>query len=167
MNFVIDACSIINLNNAGALEVALGLQSHRFWVCPGVVGECRPEVAARLLALIAGGELGFIADDRMSAARVLELLDRHGLGVGETESIATCEALGYGLCSDDRPARRLGQQLLGQRRVTGTLRLLQWCVKEELVRCGVAFGFFETMLARGGFLPPTSQGFFCSGTSAC
>ncbi|MBS0641765.1 MAG: hypothetical protein JSS43_18025 [Proteobacteria bacterium] len=167
MNVVIDACSIINLSNADALDVTRQLTRCRLWVCPGVLVECRAELVARLFALNAEGAIGFITNEEMPAARVLELLDQHGLGAGETESIAACEALGYGFCSDDGPARRLAGRLLGSPRVTGSLRLLQWCVEEELVQCEAAFSLFGVMLARGGFLPSMPQDFFCSRKPGC
>ena len=167
MNVIIDACSIINLSNADALDVTCRLSRCRFWVCPGVIIECRAEVAARLLALKTEGAIGFIADGEMPAARVLELLDQHGLGAGETESIVACEALGYGFCSDDGPARRLAERLLGSSRVTGSLRLLRWCVEEQLVPCEAAFSLFRAMLASGGFLPSMRKDFFCTGGPDC
>jgi predicted nucleic acid-binding protein len=167
VNVIIDACSLINLGNAGALDVTCRLARCRFWVCPGVIIECRAELAARLFALQAEGVIGFITDAEMPAARVLELLDQYGLGAGETESIAACEARNYALCSDDGPARRLAGQLLGPPRVTGSLRLLRWCVEEQLVQCEMAFSFFGAMLARGGFLPSMGQEFFCSGKPGC
>lgn len=144
-----------------------GLRRCRFWVSPGVVGECRAECAAELLALKAGGALSFIDDAEIPAARVLELLAQFGLDPGETESIAACESLGYSLCSDDGAARKLAAQLLGTFRVIGSLRILRWCVEERVVRCSAAFGVFGTMRDRGGFLPSMDQGFFCSGLPHC
>ena len=167
VNVIIDACSIINLSNADALDVTCRLARCHFWVCPGVIIECRAELAARLFALNAEGVIGFITDEEMPATRVLELLDQYGLGAGETESIAACEARDYALCSDDGPARRLAGQLLGPPRVTGSLRLLRWCVEEQLVQCEVAFRLFGIMLSRGGFLPAMRQDFFCAGTPSC
>jgi predicted nucleic acid-binding protein len=97
------------------------------------------------------------------APRVLELLAGHGLGEGETEAIAACEALGYMLCSDDKPARDLGVSLLGAPRVLGSIRLLRWCVEEKLVECTAAFSMFAVMKQSGGFLPKMEQSFFCAG----
>ncbi len=167
MNVIIDACSIINLSNANALDVTCRLARCRFWVCPGVIIECRAELAARLFALNAEGAIGFITDEEIPATRVLELLDQYGLGAGETESIAACEARNYALCSDDGPARRLAGRLLGPSCVTGSVRLLRWCVEEQLVQCEVAFRLFGIMLARGGFLPAMRQDFFCAGKPSC
>jgi predicted nucleic acid-binding protein len=167
VNVIIDACSIINLSNANALDVTCRLARCRFWVCPGVIIECRAELAARLFALNAEGAIGFITDEEIPATRVLELLDQYGLGAGETESIAACEARNYALCSDDGPARRLAGRLLGPSCVTGSVRLLRWCVEEQLVQCEVAFRLFGIMLARGGFLPAMRQDFFCAGKPSC
>jgi hypothetical protein len=167
VNLIIDACSLINLNNADVLAVTCRLARCRFWVCPGVIIECRAEMVARLFALNAEGVIGFIDDGQMPATRILELLDQYGLGPGETESIAACEVFGYGLCSDDGPARKLAGRLLGPPRVTGSLRLLRWCVEEQLVMCEAAFSLYGIMRACGGFLPSMRQDFFCSGTPGC
>jgi hypothetical protein len=167
VNVIIDACSLINLNNANSLDMVCGLTRCRFWVCPGVIDECRAQCAARIFSLNATGALGFIDDGEMPATRVLELLAQHGLGSGETESIAACETLNYRLCTDDGPARKLAGQLLGTTRVMGSLRVLQWCVEERIVRCGIAFDLFGTMRNRGGFLPKATQEFFCSGMPGC
>jgi predicted nucleic acid-binding protein len=167
VNVVIDSCSVINLHNVDALDIACRLTRCRFWVCPSVLAECRAESAARLLALNDSGLLSFINDREMPAARVLDLLAQHGLGDGETQAVAACEAFNFALCSDDGPARRLATQLLGADRVLGSLRVLRWCVQEELVKCRAAFQLFVSMRELGGFLPSTRHEFFCSGTPGC
>ena len=167
MNVVVDACSLINLSNAGALSLVCRLKRCRLWVCSGAAGECRAQCALDLITLAASGSLHPVLDATIPAARVLDLLAQNGLGQGETESIAACEALEYVLCSDDGPARKLGVSLLGAHRVTGSIRLLQWCVGENLCDCAMAFGLFGTMRDRGGFLPCTHRDFFCADGPNC
>jgi predicted nucleic acid-binding protein len=167
VNLAVDACSLINLSNAGALSLVCRLTRCRLWLCSGVAGECGGECAVQLLSLVAAGDILRIEDAAMPAARVLDLLDRHGLGQGETEAIAACEKFGYTLCSDDGPARALGTSMLGAPRVIGSIRLLQWCVEEQLVECLAAFGLFGTMRDRGGFLPKMERTFFCADARSC
>lgn len=167
MKIVTDTCSLINLCNANALSIACKLQEHQIFVSSGVLGECRLQTAAEIVMLKAAGTLEFINDDDVPAARVLDLLATQRLGAGETEAIAACEALGFSLCSDDGPARKLGIRILGKQRVVGSIRILRWCVEEKIISCDAAFDFFDTMIACGGFLPPTEHSFFCSGTTDC
>lgn len=162
MNVIVDACSLINLSNAGALSLVCRLERCRLWVCSGAAGECRAQCALDLIRLLASGSLHLVSDATISVVQVLDLLAQHGLGQGETESIAACDALDYVLCSDDGPARKLGVTLLGADRVTGSIRLLQWCVEENLCDCSIAFGLFRAMRDCGGFLPRTQQDFFCA-----
>jgi predicted nucleic acid-binding protein len=68
----------------------------------------------------------------------------------------------YGVCCDDRKAREAAADIVGQERVIGTLRLLQWCVQKVVMDCSVAFSAFTIMKEKGGFLPDTAQSFFCN-----
>lgn len=167
MKIVTDTCSLINFCNADALSIVCKLQGHRFFVSSGVLGECRPQTAAEVIRLKAAGKLDFIDDDDIPAAQVLDLLATQRLGVGEIEAIAACESLSLSLCSDDGPARKLATRILGKQRVVGSIRVLRWCVEESIISCDAAFGIFETMVACGGFLPPTEHSFFCPGIAAC
>ena len=98
----------------------------------------------QFLSLVASGDIHRIEDAAVPAFRALGLLAQHGPGQGGTEAIAACEELGYTLCSNDGPVRRLGASLLSAPRATGSIRLLQWCVGEQLVECVAAFGLFGT-----------------------
>lgn len=167
VNLAVDACSLINLSNAGALSLVCRLKRCRLWISSGVAGECGGECAVQLLSLAATGGISRIDDATMPATRILDLLGEHGLGQGETEAIAACEKFGFTLCSDDGPARTLGAALLGASRVTGSVRLLQWCVEEQLIGCIAAFGLFGVMRDCGGFLPRIERPFFCADTKDC
>ncbi|WP_149537785.1 hypothetical protein [Siccirubricoccus phaeus] len=167
MNVVVDACSLINLSNASALGLVCQLQRCRFWIAAGAAGECEGDCARQLLSLVATGTLHRVDDTTISAARVLELLARYGLGQGETESIAACEEHGFVFCSDDKLARGLGTSLLGTKRVIGCLRLLRWCVEERIIECMAAIDLQGVMRDRGGFLPKMEQKFFCTGIAGC
>jgi predicted nucleic acid-binding protein len=161
INYAIDASSVINLNNAGALETVCRLTRCRFWLSPIVLGECQPSCAAALLALKEVGAIGFIDDAKVPTDLFLSLLADHDLGEGETESIAVSKALDFHLCCEDRKARKLAEEVLGPEAVIGSVKLLRWCVEEGLLPCDGAFNCFGEMKKAGGFLPEMAQRYFC------
>lgn len=127
-----------------------------------VVSECQVGSAAAILELQAAGAIGFLDDGVVPTSRFLELLELYELGDGETECIAICEVNGHMLCCDNRKAREVASTLFGRPRVVGTIRLLRWCVEEQLADCGLAHELFRAMRAAGGFLPDTDRNFFCA-----
>ena len=167
MNVILDASSVINLDNVSALDAACRLVRCRFWLTPLVVGECQPSSAAKLLELKTAGALGFVDDTAIPTELFLSLLAEYDLGEGETEALSVCHVLGYDLCCDDKRARRLANEILGDQRVIGSLRVLRWCVEEAFLDCTSAFQLFQGMRAAGGFLPRVSRPFFCEGSSGC
>ena len=163
MNVLIDACSLINLTNAGALSSVLSLNGYRLAVGPLVLGECHGDAASEIAAAYSANLLDLMDSDHVPVDHYLELLDLHDLGEGETECIAVANiTAGSIICCDDRRARRIAKQHLGAARVIGSLRLLKWCVDEEILNCDEAHAFFLAMRAAGGFLPVMEHDFFCS-----
>lgn len=167
LSIVIDACTIINLFNAGALGDVLSLERLKVWVTPLIVGECGTDCASELLRLSGLDVVHFVEDAAVPIDRFLELVEAHDIGDGENEAIAVCEANGWSFCSDDAPARRLGQATLGQNAVVGGLRLLRWAVEDGVLVCDVAFEHYKQMLVAGGFLPRVEQSFFCDLVNGC
>jgi predicted nucleic acid-binding protein len=167
VNYAVDASSVINLNNAGAFELACRLTRCKLWLSPIVVGECDPRSASIVAVLREAGIISFVNTSEVPGGLYLDLLSKHRLGEGETECIAVCAALGYALCSDDRRAREVGGYMLGAERVIGSLRILRWCVEERLVACNIAYDRFLEMVKLGGFLPPTPEAFFCDPVLGC
>lgn len=163
MKYAIDSSSIINLYNAGALELVGRIRRCQLFLPPLVVGECQPSCAAAILELKEARSLSFIDDSEVDASLFLALLEEHRLGDGETECITVALSGDYMVCCDDRKARETAQQLVGSDRVIGTLRLLRWSVEEQLTDCASAFALFREMKRHGGFLPDTPQTFFCGG----
>ena len=163
VDYVIDASAVINLHNADALGLLGRLEGRKFWITPIVVDECEPSCSNELAVEMSSNRIGYISNEKLSAERFLMLLDEHTLGLGETESIVACEALGFGFCCDDKQARTLGKALLGDSFVVGTIRVLRWCVQDNLIACKEAFNLFLAMRACGGFLPKsTKRGNFCA-----
>lgn len=167
VNCAIDASSVINLNNAGALPTICKLKRCRLWLSPIVVSECEPTCAATILQLQQTDAIGFVDDDKVPGELFLSLLSEHELGEGETESIAVSKTLGYQLCCDDKKARAVAEEILGPSSVVGSLRLLRWCVEEKLLACTRAYEIFIKIKATGGFVPQTPQEFFCEGVEGC
>lgn len=164
MKYVIDACSLINLHNGEALALVLGLKRSSLQVGPIAMGETGHEIEATLRASDAAT---FLGGSTLPAAVYLTLLGTYGLGEGETEAIAFAQYHGFALCSDDRKAREVGKKLLGEERVIGSLRLMRWCVEEDLCKCMRAYDTSVAMREHGGFVPALDQKFFCENVDRC
>lgn len=163
MRALLDSSSVINLVNAGALELACSLNDIEWWLPPAVVDESGPTCAAATLELQQRGMLYFLDDDRVDAGRFLALLDEHRLGAGETECVAIAAETDHHVCCDDRRARRMAAGIIGADRVFGTVRLLRWSVEQGRINCVEARRLLRTMRDSGGFLPDTPQDYFCAG----
>ena len=66
----------------------------------------------------------------------------------------------YVFCFNEIKARHIGEELLGEGRVVGSLRLLKWCVVQEPANAEMAFNFYEAMRNAGGFLPDITVKWF-------
>jgi predicted nucleic acid-binding protein len=164
LKVLLDSCSVINLVNAGALELVCALQDIEWWLTPVVVDESGPSCAAVTLDLQQRGLIHFLDDDELNAERFLALIEEHRLGAGETECMAIAVETDYHICCDDGRARQVASDLIGPDRVFGTIRVLRWCVEQRVIACGEAKRLLCLMREQGGFLPNTPQSFFCRGT---
>ena len=162
MRALLDSSCVINLVNAGALELVCGLDGIEWWLPPAVVDESGPTCAAVTLDLQQRGLINFLDDDQIDAERFLALLDAHRLGAGETECVAIAANSDHHLCCDDRRARTMAVGIIGVDRVFGTVRLLRWCVEQRRIDCTEARRLLRAMRERGGFLPDTPQAYFCT-----
>jgi len=153
---------VINLVNAGALEIVCALNGIEWWLPPAVVDESGPTCAAVTLELQQRGLINFLDDDQVNAERFLALLDSHRLGAGETECVAIAAETDHHVCCDDRRARAMAAEIIGAGRVFGTLRLLRSCVEQQRIDCTEARRLLRTMRDSGGFLPDTPQSYFCT-----
>lgn len=161
MRLLIDACAVINLYNCGKLALVCGLPNIEVSLSPIVVSECGLDCAAEIIALQAAGRIHFVPDEEISPDRFLELVADHDIGDGELESISVCETTDRAFCTDDAAARRLATNLLGARKVMGSLRLLKLSVEASILNCTEAFAGYEQMRDSGGFLPDLENDFFC------
>ena len=161
MKALLDSSSVINLANADALDLACSLADVEWWLPPIVVDESGPSCAAVALELQQRGLMHFLDDHEVNAELFLTLLDTHRLGAGETECVAIAMQADHHICCDDRRARAMAIDILGQGRVFGTIRVLRWCVEQRRIACAEARRLLRTMREMGGFLPDTPQDFFC------
>ena len=152
MNYLFDACALLNLANGGILKITLSLPGNGFFLCSVARREAR-SISTFLNTLIASGALRLIEDDEIPAATFLDLKERYGLGDGETECIVASMARDCALVFDDQKARRVAQELLGPARVTGSIGILRVCVTQGLLSKAEAFGAYKIMKAVGGYLP--------------
>ena len=163
MRALLDSSSVINLVNADALELACRLPDIEWWLPPAVVDESGPTCAAVTLDLQQRRLINFLDDHEVNAEQFLALLQAHQLGAGETECVAIAMQTDHHICCDDRRARAMAAEILGQGRVFGTIRILRWCVEQHQIDCAEAKRLLRIMREMGGFLPDTPQAFFCSG----
>lgn len=160
MEYVIDACSLINLDNTHSLEMVCRLPACRMLTTPIVFNGEIPTALAEVTRLIGLGIFGLVDDAQVLATTFLNVKLAGDLGDGETSCIAACAELGFDFCCDDRKARSLGATFLTERRVTGSIGLLKRCVQEGVIDCDTACKIIEEMRKRGGFLPAIGRDFF-------
>jgi predicted nucleic acid-binding protein len=163
MTVLMDACSLINLSNAGQLETVTKLQRCRLGISPEVAGECNTGAALQIFQLAETGALDLISDHDVPADRFFDLKEDLRLGDGETECIAIAELHPFMFCCDDKKARAAAAAKFGEERILGSLRLLRWCVEEALMTAANAFEAYQEMIQYGGRLPIVEMAYFESG----
>jgi len=153
---MIDACSLINLEKGGVLDVVLNLEDHDFSV-EGFVDE---ESGPFLKPYYEQGLLVKLSDERVPSSVFSVLLARYDLGYGETECIVFAMIDKSCVCSDDLKARKAAKSELGDGRVVGTLFLLRECVKRGVLIPDAARKAYELMRTKGAFLPDLQDDYF-------
>jgi hypothetical protein len=161
LNLILDASSTINLHRGGVFEVVLGLTSFAFVFRLGYIvrGECG-DLQEFLDGFVTDGRLVMLPDDTLTPQEFANILNLYELGSGESECIALAHHQGLTVCTDDKAARRAAIRHLGEDRVVGSLRLIRECVCKRLLTVQNACIAYETMKARGAFLPPIPSAYF-------
>lgn len=161
MNVIIDACSVINLHNAGVLETVCSMEGINVQIGPIAGGECLEDCAESLARLHAVGNLEYLEDSPIDGDDFVEFVAEHKLGDGEAECILLAQIdQTASVCCDDMRGRRKAQQILGAERLVGSLKLLKMAVCQGLLPAREAFDAYERMKQSGGFLPAIPEEYF-------
>lgn len=165
---IIDACALINLILGEAAEECLCSVDPKVQVTPAIAKEChgRTHTAEALRALLSS-DLLEPCDVEITSDALIDFMAAHGLGAGESEAILACAQVERYLWSDDRRARRVAAETLGEDRVTGTIGVLQsLCILGDLGP-EAAYTAYCAMRAAGSFLPAMELADFPAGEGQC
>jgi predicted nucleic acid-binding protein len=163
VDIVLDSSAIINLVNGGCIDKVLSIGEHNYFVGDLITDHeiLNPIQKVVLETLIETGLLTLL-DARIPLSRVIELQNKHSLGLGETECIAICVATGYSICTDDSKARNCSKKEIGENKVIGSLYLLREAVRAGTLSCPEALKIYVRMKVKGGFLPSgLTDNYFC------
>jgi predicted nucleic acid-binding protein len=152
---VLDASTLINLDNGDMLATVLALPGRTFQISPEVQRESRT-VAEAIKAAVQCGDIGWVDDTAIDAEEYDDALAIWELGPGETECILAAKALGCSVACDDGAARKVIEREVGVLRLTGTVGLLRETVATGLITAEEAFAAYQQMKRLGGFLPKLS-----------
>ncbi len=155
MIVVLDASTLINLDNGGVLAEVLSLPDRTFQISPEVLRESRT-VALAIKAAVKRGDIGLVDDNAIDAEEYEDALAVWELGPGETECILAAKALGCSVACDDGAARKVIEREIGVPHRTGSVGLLRDAVAARLVTAEDAFEAYQQMKRLGGFLPKLS-----------
>jgi predicted nucleic acid-binding protein len=152
LKIIFDACALFNLVHGEVFGVIVGMLDPPPCFGPQVRGECR-SIASVLDQALRESRVELLDDGVLPASRFFELLEKYELGAGETECLAFASMQPLLVCSDDRRARNMAVQELGEGRVIGTLGLLIRATELSVLAPDAAIAAYELMRRLGGFLP--------------
>ena len=121
----------------------------------GPLVESESMTIAQILAQhFSSGKLVRLRNEDLDAVAFLELVDKYGLGEGETECLAHALASSdLIVCTDDRKARGIVTALIGRPRLTGTIGLLLRCFRSGAIEGEELLRSHKMMVEAGAFLP--------------
>jgi predicted nucleic acid-binding protein len=127
VKIIYDASSLINLANGGVLDRIISDTSLISLVGPQVLAECS-SIKSELDLLIENNELLLMSDEELPAETYFEILEKYRLGPGETECIAFARQYPdiTAISCDDRRARNVCAEVIGESRLTGTIGRLKY-----------------------------------------
>ncbi|WP_420578352.1 hypothetical protein [Ekhidna sp.] len=162
MDVILDNCSLINIINGDILEEVLNLEGINFHIGPIVYDEFTQYKDGSILdEMISKGLLSRVGEDVVTIEEYRSMLDKYGLGDGETECLCISRKFGYRMASDDKKARSSGIKEIGRNRVIGSIFLLKRLVEKNVFNCSEAFERYVFMKVSGGFLPDYKKDEFC------
>lgn len=155
MIVVLDASTLINLDNGDVLAKVLSLPGWTFQISSEVLRESR-SVAKAIKGAVERGDIDWVDDTAIDAEEYKDALADWELGPGETECILAAKAQGCSVACDDGAARRVVEREIGVPRMTGTVGLLREAIVAGVVTAEEAFEAYQQMKRLGGFLPKLS-----------
>lgn len=161
MKIAVDACSVINIGNSGAVVAVLALP-HEYFIGPAVLGESEP-LDVIVQKACEDGRVTVLGDTDVDVAEYSRVAEAR-LGDGETECITLATTNGWLVCSDDGRARKIASERLGAGRVIGSIRLLMQCVAAGQLTSAEAFAAYTRMVQAGAFMPKLTERAFASPT---
>ncbi len=161
MNLVLDSSSSINLYNGNMFETVLDLTVGGFCFYMGTIvrGECG-NLATFIEEQVSKGRIIILHGKSLTPTEFSRVLLLYGLGLGETECIVHAEHQSFSVCTDDNAARRATDTHLGPGRVLGSLTLIRECVCRKKITADAAYIAYESMKAKGAFLPQVPLTYF-------
>jgi predicted nucleic acid-binding protein len=154
VKIIYDASSLINLANGGVLDRIISDTSLISLVGPQVLAECS-SIKSELDLLIENNELLLMSDEELPAETYFEILEKYRLGPGETECIAFARQYPdiTAISCDDRRARNVCAEVIGESRLTGTIGRLKFAIENNVISVADATNAYQSMILSGGFLP--------------
>lgn len=152
MIVVLDASTLINLDNGEAFAQVVSIPGRSFQVSAEVLRESRT-VAVAIKAAMQQGQIALVDDSAIDADDYEDAIAAWQLGPGETECILAAKSLGCSVACDDGAARKVIKREIGVGRLTGTVGLLRDAIAAGLTTPEAAFESYQQMKRRGGFLP--------------
>lgn len=152
MIVVLDASTLINLDNGEAFAQVLSIPGRSFQVSAEVLRESRT-VAIAIKTAVQQGQIALVDDNAIDAAEYEDAIAEWQLGPGETECILAAKSLGCSVACDDGAARKVIRREIGVERLTGTVGLLRDAIAAGVMTAEAAFESYQQMKRRGGFLP--------------
>jgi len=137
------------------------LPSSRFVYHMGTIvrGECG-EVTHYIDDQARKGRIVILPGSIIAPLQFAEILHRYELGLGESECILHADERDLTICTDDKAARAAALSYLGNDRVVGSLRLVRECVCAGITTSHQAYVGYESMRAKGAFLPDMDASYF-------
>jgi predicted nucleic acid-binding protein len=155
VNYVFDACALINLANGGVLPIVLSIPAN-FYFIGAIVRDESGALEPDIDDAVKAGALQILDASKIPAKVYLDLLAKHELGEGETECMTVATLADFIVVSDDHRARTVIREELGANRVTGSIGLLRRAIQHGLIDRKGAYDAYQLMRATGAFLPSWS-----------
>lgn len=165
LDLALDASSVINLIKGGVATKCLSCLENAAHITPSVQTESRGHTttAVTMKCLVESG-LVIAGDEIVTLDALNELMLASELGAGECETILYAQLTGRIVSCDDKRARNLVVELLGENRLVGTLKLMKMCVGDGAIGSAEAHNAYTEMKNQGAFLPDVPEEYFVMGT---